>query len=199
MVINPGSHDTLIGIDEEVLAELKRRAEPLIDEPNTVLRRELGIDRTDNGHRPEAPLLLQEVRQASKSRHSSTPASKRARKQRASRGGAARSTKAKAPRAPKGSLTREDAFEEPILRALADAGGQLAVQEVVERVGKTMSGILNEHDRFKDSKGVPRWEKRVHFVRLKLVDRGLMSKDAPRGSWEISSQGRERVAAGSAK
>jgi hypothetical protein len=198
MVINPGNHETLIGIDDEVLAELKRRAEPLIDEPNSVLRRELGIGRSDNGNLAETPLLLEEVRRASESPESRSRPS-RGPKGKGVKQGRARSTKAKAPRAPKGSLTKEDLFEEPILRALEDAGGQLSVSDVVTKVGKALAGTLNEHDLFEDSNGVPRWEKRVHFVRLKLVDRGLMNKDAPRGSWEISSKGRERLGVGSVK
>lgn len=182
MIINPNEYGTLIGVDDEVLAELQRRALPFIDDPNGVLRRELGLD-SANGRRQPANAKPAD-------RPTTTPRANGAQAR-----GVARTMHKKPPRAPKGSLTPEEAFELPLLRALADAGGQMPAREALVRVGALMSEVLNTEDRFEDNKGVARWEKRVPFVRLKLVERGLMRKDAPRGFWEISDAGRQRLAA----
>jgi hypothetical protein len=180
VVINPAGHDTLIGIDTDVLAQLTDKAVPFIDDPNTVLRRALGIDRGgphENGAAPAAP------------RRSKRPKSKRTRAR------APGIAKPKPPRAPKGSLTPEEAFEEPILAVLDEAGGSLPVREAISAVGERMGDVLNEHDRFQDDRRVARWEKRVPFVRLRLVQRGLLKKEAPRGVWEITEAGREYLGA----
>jgi hypothetical protein len=189
MIINPAEHETLIGIDAEVLEALKQRARPFIDDPNAVLRRQLGIDQSasPNGHQitkvPDTPRVR---REATGPNPMSAPDR--------STGLRSAASKTKPPRAPKGSLTREEMFEEPLLRALVEAGGRLTAREVMTRVGSSMSGRLNQEDLLQDEKGVARWEKRVPFVRLKLVARGLMTKDAPRGTWEISDQGRDHIA-----
>ncbi len=185
MNINPGQHQILIGIDSDVLAGLKQRAEPFVDDPNTVLRRLLQLDGTSepNGSKVSyAQLVEPEGHVAARSRSQATGKGRRK----------AVATN-KAPRAPKGSLTPEDAFEQPILRALEEAGGQLSVREVVNRVGEQLNDVLNTEDRFEDNRGIARWEKRTHFVRLKMVDRGLLSPDAPRGTWQLTDLGREQV------
>ena len=41
--------------------------------------------------------------------------------------------------------------------------------------------------------GLLRWKNRVQFVRLKLVQAGQVTKGSPRGVWEITSAGRDRV------
>jgi hypothetical protein len=40
-----------------------------------------------------------------------------------------------------------------------------------------------------------RWRNRAQFVRLRLIERGDMKKDSPRGLWEITDQGRDRLVA----
>jgi Mrr N-terminal domain len=193
MIINPGQHDTLIGIDHEVLEALKLRAEPLVDDPNTVLHRELQIGATSNGHRPRTPLVLEEAREVSRAAEGRKPSAGKRAKAPATK----RPRIGKSPRASKGSLTPEEAFEDPLLRILEKAGGQLPVRDVLAQLRIEMSSRLNDEDRVEDGKGVARWEKRVHFVRLKLVDRGLLSRDVARGTWAITDMGRERVAVAS--
>jgi hypothetical protein len=172
--LNSKNYETLIGIDDQVLAELTVLAEPFVDDPNSVLRRVLGIE---NGSGADARTL---------DRPKSSPSPSRKKP-------AARRSTQKPPRAPKGSLTPEEEFEQPILAALADAGGSLPFREAMAEVGRRMDQRLNEHDRFSDEKGVARWEKRVPFVRLKLVERGLLDSDAPRGIWRLTDAGREAL------
>ncbi len=179
--INPRSYGTLVGIDDEVLKALTERAVPFIDDPNAVLRRLLELDvatgQTNGRPSPARPLRL--------TRSPAAPA----------RGRVMPSKSSKPPRAPKGSLTPEEAFEVPILEVLSVASnGERPSRDVVREVGARMDARLNEHDRFEDDKGVARWEKRVPFVRMRLVERGLLSKDAPRGSWKITDAGREWLA-----
>jgi hypothetical protein len=184
MQINPRNHPTLVGVDDEVLARLTAEAVPFIDDPNAVLRRLLQLDAAadpkTNG-RTEAP-------DQAGTRKPSVP--------RKPRSGRSRATRSRPPRAPKGSLTPEDAFELPILEVLSElSDGQLPSRDVTRSVGERMREVLNEHDQFVDEAGVSRWEKRVPFVRMRLVERGMLSKQAPRGVWEITDQGREFVGA----
>jgi hypothetical protein len=188
VIINPGNHPTLVGIDSEVLTALKERAEPFVDDPNTVIRRVLGLG-VKNGSHPATPMVLQQVQALE-----GTPPAPKAKPSARDRRGAGAGPKP--PRAPKGSLTPEDAFEEPILTVLERAGGELPVREILGQVGDAMADVLNSGDLFEDNRGIARWEKRAHFVRLKLVERGLLSKDAPRGTWEITDEGRQRLLAG---
>ena len=41
------------------------------------------------------------------------------------------------------------------------------------------------------SSGVIRWENTAQWVRFYLVRQGYLSKDSPRGVWEITDKGRE--------
>lgn len=177
-VINPNNYDTVIGIDGDVLAGLTERARPFVDDPNAVLRRLLELDPPESRGTTSTNGTAAGTRPRSSSRRS---------------GRAARSS-TKPPRAPKGSLTPEEAFEQPILTVLDEAGGSLPYREALTAVGERMEPILNEHDRFTDDKGVARWEKRVPFVRLRLVERGLLAGDAPRGIWQLTDQGRAALA-----
>lgn len=201
-VINPNRHPVLVGIDAEVLAELMRRARPFLDEPNDVLRAVLGLGaRRDDAQAPatrarqDADAETAATRRRPGARHAAAAGRAAA---------AARSTTppratppsraTTPPRAPKGSLTREEAFEIPLLEALERAGGELPARAALAAVGAAMAGVLNEEDRFEDDQGVARWQKRVPFVRLKLVERGLMRRDSARGVWAISDAGRRRLA-----
>ena len=187
MEINPRGHPTLVGIDDEVLGALTGQAVPFIDDPNAVLRRLLGLD-VGNAHQNNGKAEIS----IPASTRTTAPAQKGSAKRRPPSG----RSKVKPPRAPKGSLTPEEAFEQPILEVLEAApDGQLPAREVVQEVGQRMGHVLNEHDRFTDDEGVSRWEKRVPFVRMRLVERGLLSKDAPRGVWEITDDGRAVVGA----
>jgi hypothetical protein len=40
-----------------------------------------------------------------------------------------------------------------------------------------------------------RWRNRAQFVRLHLIESGDMQKGSPRGLWEITDKGRDRLVA----
>jgi restriction system protein len=77
---------------------------------------------------------------------------------------------------------------------LSAAGGRRPTREVVDEVGRVLDDRLMELDRepIQDG-GPPRWQNRVQFTRLRLVKSGFMKADSPRGVWEISPKGEERL------
>jgi Mrr N-terminal domain len=96
-------------------------------------------------------------------------------------------------RAAPGTLLPESEYEIPILRYLEERGGRAPSREVVEAVGEALSDKLTELDRLPLKSGDIRWENRAAFVRLRLVERGELEKKSPRGTWEISDKGLERL------
>ncbi|MGQ0623244.1 MAG: winged helix-turn-helix domain-containing protein [Sporichthyaceae bacterium] len=108
----------------------------------------------------------------------------------------AKQTKKRAPktqkriRAASGTLLPEERYERPLLRALVDAGGQASYRDVVVAVGKDLEGELLPADFENLSSGTIRWQSRLQFVRLRLIERGYLDKNAPRGVWGITEAGR---------
>lgn len=93
----------------------------------------------------------------------------------------------------RGLRTPEDAFRKPILEALIELGGSAKASEVLDRVEKKMTNVLNEYDRQRLYSGsrATRWKNTAEWCRNTLVREGLMKNDSPRGVWEISEQGRQ--------
>lgn len=164
-------------IDAEVYAALQARAVPLEDDVNSVLRRLLGL--SPNATAAPAP-------------SSEAPAGAPARRKTVKAAPAKRSTR-KRTRVPKGSILPEEEYELPILRALEHLGGRVPSSEVVAQVEKEIGPRLTDVDREKLSSGGIRWQNRAQFVRLKLIKKGEMVDGSPRGIWEISPAGRDRI------
>jgi hypothetical protein len=158
-----------IEIDDEVFAVLKHHAQPFVDTPNTVLRRLLGVDRVEGSPKEPAGKVEGPPKE---------PAGKAGEHAR---------------RAAPGTLLPEREYELPILQYLDESGGRAPSREVVQAVGAALADRLTELDRQELTAGDVRWENRVAFVRLRLVERGELLRGSPRGTWEISDQGRERL------
>ena len=180
-----------IQVGEEVFTELQRHAEPLVDNADSVLRRILGLNPTDRRGKQLAsagpprstdlPGLLSRPEPGSTGRKAeSLPQSAVARRRNSDR-------------APKGSLLPEGEYVLPLLEALVELGGSAPNSRVVELLETKLNGKLTETDRKTLSSGRVRWKNRVQFVRLGLIKEGYMAKEAPRGIWEISPAGRNRV------
>lgn len=167
-------------VDDDVYAALQAQAVPLEDDVNSVLRRLLGLSPKAIPSTP--PQLAAE-----------SPAKEPTPRRRRAAAPARRSAK-KRTRVPKGSIVPEEEYELPILRALAHLGGRVPTSEVIAQVEKEMGTRLTDVDREELSSGGVRWQNRVQFVRLKLIKRGEMVDGSPRGIWEISPAGRERIA-----
>lgn len=168
-----------IDIDDETFDFLKKHAEPFVDTPGSVLRRLLGLARPDQS--PGAP----DSGPQGSSRASSGDRGSAVSKSRGRRG----------KRAARGSLLPEAEYEIPILRYLADHEGRAPSREVVEGVGKMLSGKFTTTDRETLNSGDVRWKNRVAFVRLRLIEKGELNGQAPRGTWEITDKGSQRLAA----
>jgi hypothetical protein len=172
---------TEIDIDDDLLDLLKQHAEPFVDTPNDVLRRLL-LSRTE----PVSDRRSGEGKARAGGPAQATSTSK---SQRVKSGKKASVRK----RAPSGALLSEHAYELPLLAALDGAGGRLPTREAVAAVGEHIADQLMPMDHDVLDHGRERWEMRVQFVRLRLVEAGLLEKDSPRGVWEISEAGRERL------
>lgn len=162
-----------IEIDDEVMEELKRHAEPFVDTPNDVLRRL--VLNTEAGDRADV-----DPRGVAIARGKSLTALSRQ----------SRAEPAKRKRTASDALLAEKAYEIPILRVLEEAGGRLPTREAVAAVGELVVADLMPLDREVMENGRERWEMRVQFSRLRLVERDLLKKKSPRGVWEISDAGR---------
>jgi integrase len=85
------------------------------------------------------------------------------------------------------------AYEGPILRALADRGGQASRKEIVEAVGEALKRRHSQRDLEPLPSGPPRWKARVPKAKSRLVERGWIEADSARGEWELSRLGRAKV------
>lgn len=165
-----------IDVDDDVLEHLKANAEPFVDTPNTVLRRLLGIDgRTA-------------VKETGTSRQAQTRKSHDVQAR-----GKRKNVKPARTRAASGTLLPEERYETPMLRALVEAGGQAPYREIVDAVGRELKDDLLPADFESLNSGAIRWQSRLQFVRLRLIERGFLDKDTPRGIWGITEAGRQAL------
>jgi hypothetical protein len=167
-------------IDDVVLALLKSNADPFVDTPNSVLRRLLGmspangsVSQDDLG---EEPLSIAPERQT------------RQRRQRRTRRPAVK-------RAQTGTILPDEEYEIPILTILDARGGRAPTREVLDELGKRLGDQLMPADHETLTSGDIRWRNRAQFVRLRLIKGGDMVEGSPRGLWEITDQGRDRLVA----
>lgn len=178
-----------IRIDDEVYEVLKSRAEPFVDTPNTVLRRVLSLD-SSTAATEDLDLIDDDLPRPTKlaavtnAAHPTTSSSRRPGK---------KTSSAKRRRAPAGVLLPEVRYEAPLLAAILELGGAAPSRLVIDLVGEKLKDDLTEVDKEKLSSGGIRWQSRVQFVRIRLIERGLMTKEAPRGVWAISEAGREFI------
>jgi len=164
-----------IELDSDVFEYLQSEAQPLIDTPSTVLRRLLKLGSAQNGAGPDAPT-------SATSRPA--PANRTASAKRVKRQGSTRT------RAAAGTILPEDRYELPLLRALVAAGGRAPYRDIVDAVGTELKDELMPADLEALNSGTIRWQSRLQFVRLRLIERGLLDKDTPRGVWGITDAGR---------
>jgi hypothetical protein len=165
-----------IDLDPDIFDYLKSKAEPFVDTPSTVLRRLLGL-----GTAAEAEInpSLAVPASVGRRRSAATTSPK-----------AAKPAQPKRTRASSGTLLPEGRYELPLLRALVEAGGQAPYRDVVDAVGRELKDDLLPADFESLNSGAIRWQSRLQFVRLRLIERGYLDKNAPRGVWGITDAGR---------
>jgi hypothetical protein len=91
--------------------------------------------------------------------------------------------------APPGSLLPVGAYWLPILTILDEAGGSAAANDVIDALEAQMGDELKDRDRETLRNGEVRWRNRARFARLRMKERGLLSKTSPRGVWEVTELG----------
>lgn len=169
-----------IEIDDEVWELLKERAEPFIDTPNTVIRRLLELPAL-NGAEHASGGLPDDTAQEGLARRKGRPRKRR---------------KAPAvPRAQTGTILADEEYDLPLLAVLDELGGRAPTREVLDALGERLATRLMPADHETLASGDVRWRNRAQFVRLRLIQQGDMQKDSPRGLWEITDQGRDRLVA----
>ncbi len=141
-----------IRIDDEVFEALKKLAEPLVDTPNSVLRRLLDLEEKKPPSSKPAP---------AKSQREQTP---------------------------------QSVYEENLLAVLAappfnGRGNKNDVTlAVVERMMKR--SLIPPSDMEFVATGETKAENKISWGRNLLKNRGLIRADAPRGTWELTAEGR---------
>jgi hypothetical protein len=85
-------------------------------------------------------------------------------------------------------------YYEPLLAVLLEMGGSGATSEVTAKVGERIRTRLTPLDRAKYGTGGVRWENRVQFARLRLVEAGLIDRNSPKGTWQLTDKGRNKAA-----
>lgn len=90
----------------------------------------------------------------------------------------------------RGTKTQQKAFREPILKTLYELGGSAEVSKVLERVEVLMKNVLKDVDYqlLPDGKTF-RWRNTAEWERHDMVRDGLLSKNSPRGIWELTEKG----------
>lgn len=177
-----------IRIDRDVYEFLQQRARAFVDTPNTVLRRLLGLDPANAPDEPDKSEISPNPVGTSSLRLRARSAVKK-RDQRASRRRRKRTSAV-----PAGSLLPEADYVIPLLTVLAEHGGTAPARQIIETVGERLESRLSPADRETLPSGIVRWQNRVQFVRLRLVEEGLLSKDSPRGVWALTTAGQARAA-----
>ena len=82
----------------------------------------------------------------------------------------------------------ESAYETPIVEALVSLGGKGRVADVLEIVYGKIKHLLTDYDYAKLKGGEIRWRNTAMWERKKLISRGVLRNDSPRGYWELSGQ-----------
>ncbi|TET08349.1 hypothetical protein E3J84_06300 [Candidatus Aerophobetes bacterium] len=80
----------------------------------------------------------------------------------------------------------------PLLKVIADAGGELLMAKAIRAVEKFFPS-LTEDDKLEPlpSGRSKRWSNRVQWARQRLIQEGHLDRQAPRGIWRITQEGKE--------
>lgn len=96
-------------------------------------------------------------------------------------------------RAKTGELLPMIEYELPVLRAVSQAGGSAWRAEVRDAVEAALAERLTALDRVPLQSGQIRWDNRLGFARLRLIERGHLRSNSRRGLWELTDAGIEEL------
>ena len=150
-----------IRVDEEVWTELQKKAEPLVDNPNSVLRRILGLSDAKARKQP------------GNGRSSSAAAARPGRH-----------------RAIPGTILAGTEYRKSIVDALASMGGEGRRAEVLKSVYEIVKDRLTAIDRQAIPSGSDiRWKKRASWEAYNMTKDELLDRNAPNGIWRLADAG----------
>lgn len=95
----------------------------------------------------------------------------------------------------RGLRTPEEAYYRPILQVLVELSGRAPMGLILDRVGQVMHNVLRDvdHQPLASDPELPRWRNAAQWARNSMVQEGLLRNDSPRGIWEISEAGQQRL------
>lgn len=149
-----------IEVDDEVFDYLQSQAQPFLDTPNSVLRRELGLTEGTTMTTTDSPV---------------TPSSNRP---------AGRSIQGSQQR--ELPMTPQREFRAVITAILREAGGGREMSEVLAEVDVRMRSKFREGDLSTVSTGEVRWRNAARWERMQMAKEGLIKKGTRPGWWELS-------------
>ena len=159
----------VIRVSDAPWAALKEWAEPLEDSPDDVVRRLLEIAERTAGNAASGGQLHE------------APGAIERRPLRRTKG-----------------VTPQKEFRRPVLDALVELGGSAPAKRVLELVEHHMRGVMTDADYEELRSGGPRWHKAANWARYVLARDGLVRRNSPRGTWELTDEGfRDRDQSGS--
>ena len=85
-------------------------------------------------------------------------------------------------------------FRQPLLEVLYELGGSVRVTDLRPVMKEKMASALLRGDLERVSTGDERWWNATCWERSNLIKEGYLRNDSPRGTWELSEMGMERVA-----
>ena|GEM_PF-4156131 len=92
--------------------------------------------------------------------------------------------------APEAPLLELEAYEQPILQALAERGGRASRSQIIAALAEAMADLHSACDLEPVPSGPPRWQPRIGKVRARLVQRGWLRTGKGRGcEWELTQLG----------
>ena len=177
----------IIRVDDDVWRQLQKKAEPFVDNPNSVLRRLFCLpnpERTSVGNNPNKTGSV--VRRGS-------PVTNGTEATRAARGEDIQSTIStprRSGRAITGTILGQGEYRQPIIYVLAQMGGEGEVQQILERLYDKVEDRLKPLDFELVPSGINvRWKIQAMYQRKKMVDDGLLDRGALKGIWRLTDAG----------
>jgi len=92
---------------------------------------------------------------------------------------------------PNSGRADQSIFMKPILQVIQDLGGSASAKDVIAKLEKLMKSHFSPVDLEPLKSGQIRWKNTVQWAKNELVSDGYLSKEAPRGVWEITEKGNQ--------
>jgi hypothetical protein len=168
----------VIRISDATWKRMKRHAVPLEDTPDDVVKRALdaldeAAGRVRSQPQPQAQSQLEAPSESAE--------------------GAAAPVAAIDEGSSDASKLPQKVFRLPLVETLCALGGFGSTKQIRDLMLAKMAPLLTAPDYAAVSSGDPRWWNAVCWERNNLVNEGLVRKDSPRGSWELTDQGLQTI------